>query len=155
MPAESWHAIERIALTGGVMIKNVFTGQFRSHEGVTPVPAASSSPHLGFMSAYPLQLRPERLAAEVLARIGQDRLIAVAAGDQVDFLSRPGIDAVQDGWAEWLKISIAEHQARPHAADADRNDGPGSSPGQDLADCPYIPPPRALGIGFSPARPRQ
>jgi hypothetical protein len=78
MPVELRHPVERVTLARGVMIKNVFAGQLRDDVGVTAVPAARGSPYLRLVSAHPLEFRPERLAGEALARIGEDRLLAIA-----------------------------------------------------------------------------
>ena len=96
MPVEFRHSVERVTLAGGVMIKNVFPGQLCDDEGVTAVPAASGTPDIRFIPAYPLELGPQRLAGEALAGIGEDRILAITAAQQVDLLSSPCVDPIED-----------------------------------------------------------
>ena len=142
MPAKFRHSIERITLAGGVVVEDVLSGELGNNEGVASVPSASCPPYLWFVLPYPLDLGPERLAGEVLPRVGQDRLRTIAAAEQVDLRGRSGIDAIKDGRPEGFKICVAEHKTWTHTADADRDDRPRAGAGQDLAD----------GLGRLPTR---
>ena len=114
MPVESRHSVERVTLAGGVMIKNVFPGQLGDERRIDrpPSPRAACQTSGWFFPAYPLELGPQRLAGEALAaHYCEDRILAITAAQQVDLLSGPRVDAIEDRRPREGKIGITEHEA--------------------------------------------
>ncbi len=96
VPVELARHVQRIALTGGVVIEHVLAGQLGGDVRVRPVPAGRPLEHPGFVAPHPFQLRPDGLARQQRTCPLQNRVGAEFSSQRVDLGARAGVDAVQD-----------------------------------------------------------